>query len=174
MNIPNIISVFRLTLIPVFLKIFHSNIENNLLWSGLIFLIAGISDVVDGYIARKYNMTSKLGAVLDPLADKLMIFTVMASFAYGGLIPFWILILLTIKELLLIIGGSSLYLKKENIVIPWNTYGKLATLSFYVAVFSIVFDLSTKVSSTLFIVTVAMNIIAFLNYFKIYVDIRKS
>ena len=112
MNLPNIITIFRMILIPIFIYVFHSDIENSLLWSGLIFLVAGISDVADGYIARKYNLTSKFGAILDPLADKLMSFTVLSTYTFVGLIPVWILILLTIKELLLIIGGGTLFFIK--------------------------------------------------------------
>ena len=108
MKIPNLISIFRLFLIPVFLLVFHSDIENRILYSGLIFLLAGISDILDGYIARKYNLTSKLGAMLDPLADKLMSFAVLISFTTVKLIPLWILIPFLIKELIMIFGAAFL------------------------------------------------------------------
>lgn len=174
LNLPNIITIFRMILIPIFIYVFHSDIENSLLWSGLIFLVAGISDVADGYIARKYNLTSKFGAILDPLADKLMSFTVLSTYTFVGLIPVWILILLTIKELLLIIGGGTLFFIKENIVIPANKFGKIATFSFYISIFSIVFNSTDKLINFLLTITVVINIIAFINYLKIYISIKRE
>lgn len=70
MNIANIITILRIFLIPVYLYFFYSNLDNSILYSGLIFIAAGISDVLDGYIARKYDMSTKLGIVLDPIADR--------------------------------------------------------------------------------------------------------
>jgi cardiolipin synthase len=67
MNIPNILTLFRLFLIPIFILLFFSNIFNYLFYSVLIFLVAGITDILDGYIARKYSLITKLGTVLDPL-----------------------------------------------------------------------------------------------------------
>lgn len=167
MNIPNLISVFRLFLIPLFLFVFHSEIENRILYSGIIFLIAGVSDVMDGYIARKYNLTSKIGAMLDPLADKLMSFAVLISFTMDKLIPVWILIPIIIKELFMIFGAAFLYIRCENQVIPAKTYGKLGTVFLYISIFSIVLRASRNVSYILLIVTVLINIFAFCNYMKI-------
>ena len=76
MNIPNLLSIFRLALIPVFAVVIFSPIPNSALWACLIFLLSGATDVLDGYIARKYNMITNVGKVLDPLADKLMQITV--------------------------------------------------------------------------------------------------
>ncbi|NLL82561.1 MAG: CDP-diacylglycerol--glycerol-3-phosphate 3-phosphatidyltransferase [Tissierellia bacterium] len=174
MNIPNIITIFRMFLIPVFLYVFYSEIENYLLWSGLILLMAGISDVADGYIARKYDLRSKLGAVLDPLADKLMSFTVLSTYAFRGLIPMWILKLLTVKELLLIIGGGRLFFNKKNIVIPANKFGKIATFFFYISIAAIVFKLPDELIGILLTLTVIINIISFINYLNIYVNIRSK
>ena len=69
MNVPNMITLFRIFLIPVFLLVFHSELENRVLYSGIIFLAAGVSDVLDGYIARKQNLTSKLGAVFNSIEE---------------------------------------------------------------------------------------------------------
>ncbi|WP_313757060.1 CDP-diacylglycerol--glycerol-3-phosphate 3-phosphatidyltransferase [Tissierella sp.] len=174
MNIPNMLTVLRILLIPVYLYFFYSNIENNILFAGLIFILAGISDVLDGYIARKYNMSTTLGIVLDPIADKLMTFTILISFTTKGIIPIWILIALGIKEIMMILGGTILYLFKGKQVLPSNRYGKIATLSFYAATLSIVFRLPSIISRTLFFLTVTLNIIAFINYFIIYTKMRNN
>ncbi|WMM23692.1 CDP-diacylglycerol--glycerol-3-phosphate 3-phosphatidyltransferase [Tissierella sp. MB52-C2] len=169
MNIANMITILRILLIPVYLYFFYSSLRNNILLAGIIFIIAGISDVLDGYIARKYNMTSRLGIVLDPIADKLMMFTILISFTTKGIISVWILIALGIKEIAMISGGAILYLFKGKQVMPSNKYGKVATLSFYAATLSIVFKLPELLSTSLFFLTVALNIIAFINYFIIYI-----
>ncbi|MDR7856491.1 CDP-diacylglycerol--glycerol-3-phosphate 3-phosphatidyltransferase [Tissierella sp.] len=174
MNIPNMITVLRLLLIPVYLYFFYSDLDNNILFAGIVFILAGISDVADGYIARKYDLSTKLGIVLDPIADKLMMFTILISFTTKGIIPPWILLALGVKELMMIAGGAVLYLFKGKQVMPSNKYGKIATLSFYAATLSIVFKLPEIVSTVLFILTVILNIIAFINYLIIFIGLRKN
>lgn len=174
MNIPNALTILRILLIPVYLYFFYSSFENNILFAGLIFILAGISDVLDGYIARKYDMSTKLGIVLDPIADKLMTFTILISFTTKGIIPMWILIALGIKEIMMILGGVILYLFKGKQVLPSNKYGKIATLSFYAATLSIVFKLPSIISKSLFFVTVALNIIAFINYLIIFIKMKHN
>ncbi|MBU5427339.1 CDP-diacylglycerol--glycerol-3-phosphate 3-phosphatidyltransferase [Tissierella pigra] len=174
MNIPNMITILRILLIPVYLYFFYSSLRENILLAGIIFIIAGISDVLDGYIARKYNLTSKLGIVLDPIADKLMTFTILISFTTKGIIPPWILIAIGIKEIAMILGGAILYLFKGKQVMPSNKYGKVATLSFYAATLSVVFKFPELLSKTLFFLTVVLNVIAFINYFIIYIKMRHN
>lgn len=174
MNIPNMLTILRILLIPVYLFFFYSNLENNILIAGIVFILAGISDVMDGYIARKYDLTSDLGAVLDPIADKLMTFAILITFTTKGIIPYWILTAIGIKEVMMILGGIILYLFKGKQVLPSNKYGKIATLSFYAATLSVVFKLPELLSATLFTITVALNIIAFINYFIIYLGMRNN
>lgn len=174
MNVPNILTILRIFLVPIYLIIFFSNIENRVLIAGLVFILAGITDVLDGRIARKYNLQTKLGTVLDPFADKLMTFAILISFTYSNLIPPWILVAIGLKEVLMIAGGAVLYLSKGNQVLPSNRYGKVATLFFYAATLSIVFRLPDLVSMALFFLTVILNILAFFNYLQIYLEMRKN
>lgn len=174
MNIPNMLTILRIILVPIYLTIFFSDLENRILIAGLVFILAGISDVLDGYIARKYNLKTKIGTVLDPLADKLMTFAILISFAVSNFIPYWILIALGIKEILMILGGAVLYFSKSNQVVPSNKYGKSATMIFYVATLSIVFKFPFTISKILFLVTVVFNVLALINYLKIYLDIVKN
>lgn len=174
MNVPNILTILRIFFVPIYLIIFFSNIENRVLIAGLVFILAGITDVLDGRIARKYNLQTKLGTVLDPFADKLMTFAILISFTYSNLIPTWILVAIGLKEVLMIAGGAVLYLSKGNQVLPSNRYGKVATLFFYAATLSIVFRLPDLVSMALFFLTVILNILAFFNYLQIYLEMRKN
>ncbi len=171
MNIPNLLTTFRIILVPIYMYIFYNFTSKRLIYGGLIFILAGITDILDGHIARKYSLTTKLGTVLDPLADKLMSFAVLLSFTSAKLIPSWILKVMGLKELFMILGGSILYLFKGNKVLPANKYGKIATASFYVAILSVVFGLSRAISKYLFIITVGLNLLAFLNYLIIFLSI---
>lgn len=134
MNIPNMLTVLRFLLIPAFVTVFFSQNAHHMLWAMTIFLLAGATDLLDGYIARKYNLITKLGTLMDPLADKMMIITVLVCFALKTYIPFWIAAVVIVKEAAMILGSIHLYYSKHNIVIPANYFGKAATAAFYLAV----------------------------------------
>ena len=174
MNIPNLLTSLRIVLVPIYLSVFFSSRENAILIAGIVFILAGISDVLDGYIARKYDMTTKLGTVLDPLADKLMTFAVLFSYTWKKIIPPWIIIALGLKEVTMIIGGSILYLFKGNQVLASNVFGKVATVCFYGATLSVIFHLPNTITRVLFILTVVLNIVAFINYLLIYLKMREN
>lgn len=173
-NLPNIITTIRIILIPIYLFVFYSNMENRILIAGLIFLLAGISDFLDGYLARKYELTTDLGAVLDPFADKMMSFAVLISFTSMKLISIWVLIFLGIKEIMMILGSVISLIYHKDSVVHANNYGKFATISFYIAILSIVFKSPETFSTILLSITVILNLIAFYNYFKIYLSQRKN
>lgn len=162
MNLPNIITIFRFALIPVFIKIFFSSLEKSLLYSILIFLLAGITDVLDGYIARKYNIITKWGQAMDPLADKLMQLTVLICFTIKQFIPLWIIIIYGAKEILMILGGIFLYTRKDKLVLPANSYGKAATVAFYIAILAIAFDFIY--AKLLIVIAVLFTLYAFIRY----------
>lgn len=172
-NLPNIITGFRFLLIPTFVAMFFSGLENSMMYSFLIFILAGISDILDGMIARKFNLITKLGVVMDPLADKLMLMTVLICLTISGYIHFWVPIVVGIKEGILIIGGVHLYFHGEMNVIPSDKFGKLATVMFYGAITAIVFGINELLSKVIITIAVVVTIIAFVNYFKKYVGQRK-
>ena len=124
-NIPNILSIFRIILVPFFVYAFLG-LENIPLACG-IYILAGLTDVIDGHIARKYNLITKLGIVLDPIADILLRLTAMATIAISGLSFMWIVFwILLAKEILLVLGVIFLKLKDRNIVAPAMWYSKVA------------------------------------------------
>ena len=165
MNVPNALTLLRLFLIPVFILVFFSGADHSLMYSITIFLVAGFTDVLDGYIARKYNLITKWGIVLDPLADKLMLTTVLTCLVIGHYVPLWILVIVTVKELCMIAMGTVLY--KNNTVIPSNIYGKISTFLFYVSIFTLAF-INSIWGDVLLYIAVASAIVAFVNYFIIY------
>lgn len=170
MNLPNVLTLFRLLLIPIFVMVFFSNVHNSLHYSIFIFLLAGFTDILDGYIARTYNLITKLGTALDPLADKLMLLTVLTCLLIKNYIPFWILIIMLIKELSMITGGIILY--NKNNVISANIIGKLATSLFYISIFFIIYD--NNIGNFLIYIAVFSSIVACINYFLLYKKDKKK
>lgn len=166
MNIPNILTTIRIILIPIYLWIFYTFGENRIKYAILILLIAGITDILDGYIARKFNMITRLGTILDPVADKLTTIAVLISFSTEKLIPLWILLVLAIKELILIIGGSYIYFFKNEKIIAADKFGKIATITFYIAVFFVIFNINPVVKNLLLNLMVVMHLLALTNYLK--------
>lgn len=167
MNIPNILTTFRMFLIPVFILIFFSNNPRALIYSLIIFLLAGTTDILDGYLARKYNQVTKYGVVLDPLADKLMLLTVLFCLSLKSLIPSWIFIIVSIKEISMIISGILLY--KKDTIIPSNIFGKASTVLFYISILA----LSLTSNYTLLYLAVISGFIALLNYVIVYFKNKK-
>ena len=132
MSIPNILSVIRIILIPIFtIEFVYSN---NYVVAGVILVISGITDCLDGYIARRFNMITDIGKVLDPIADKLTQLMAVFCLAMEGHIAMWILFaFLAFKDIALVVGGIAIY-KKKDVVVSSNRYGKLATIIFYIAI----------------------------------------
>ncbi len=170
MNLPNFLTTIRLILIPVFVAVFFNCGSKGLVYGAIIFLVAGITDVLDGYIARKYDLVTKYGIVLDPLADKLMLLTVLFSLSYTKMIPLWIFIVIAAKELAMIVSGIFLY--KKDTVIPSNFFGKAATVLFYVAILAQAMDLN--IGLYLLYIAVLSAFIALVNYVIIFFKDKKK
>ena len=135
-NIPNILTILRFIFIPIILYFIFTG---NYVLGIVFFTISGITDVLDGFIARKFNLISNFGKLMDPLADKLTQISVLAALVAVGIIPLWILAIVILKELIMVVGASFLYGKDVVVYSKW--YGKLATVLFYLA---IVVSLITK------------------------------
>lgn len=128
-NIPNALTIVRFLLIPL---IVYYILTGQYMPGFIVLTISGLTDILDGCIARKFNFITNFGKLVDPLADKATQIAVLASLTFKGIIPLWILIIVFIKELAMVAGASFLYGKKLVVSSRW--YGKLATVLFYVAI----------------------------------------
>lgn len=128
-HIPNTLTIIRFLLIPlIVLYIF----TGNYILAFVFFTLSGITDIADGFIARKFNLISNFGKLMDPLADKLTQICTLTSLVLTDIIPIWILIIVLLKEFIMICGASFLYGKDVVVYSRW--YGKLATVLFYIAI----------------------------------------
>ncbi len=128
-NIPNILSVFRILLVPVFIYLFQVTKQHG--WAVAVFLLAGLTDVVDGVLARRYNWISDIGKILDPFADKCMQIAALLCLGQSGFVPWWIVTVLVLKEFALLVGAFCA-LKKEKVYVQSGWYGKAGTVAFYI------------------------------------------
>ncbi len=129
--VPNILTVIRFIFIP---SIIVSLIYDNYVLALILFTLSSLTDVLDGKIARKYNAISDFGKLMDPLADKLTQLSILLTLAVKNVIPFWIVVILVVKETVMIAGASFLYGK--SLVVSSKWYGKLTTVLIYIAVVS--------------------------------------
>lgn len=128
-NIPNALTIVRFLLIP--LIVFYV-LTGQYIAAFITLTISGLTDVLDGCIARKFNFITNFGKLVDPLADKATQIAVLASLTFKGIIPLWMLLIVFAKEFVMVAGASFLYGKKLVVSSRW--YGKLATVLFYVAI----------------------------------------
>lgn len=168
-HIPNLLSLFRFILIPIILNA----IFNQDYWVALIvFTISAATDIADGFIARKFDLVSNLGKLLDPLADKITQISIVASLVINNIIQPWILMILIVKELILICGATFLYGKSIVVYSKW--YGKLATVLLYLAIIgslilrelNVTSNILLSIDFALYCLAIACTVFALFMYIK--------
>lgn len=144
MNLPNKITITRIFMIPLFIIVLSFNFdwgsinigENELaitqLVASIIFILASMTDWLDGYIARKYNLITNMGKFLDPLADKLLVSAAFILLVELNLAPAWIVIIIISREFA--ITGFRLVASGEGVVLAASSMGKLKTVTQILAV----------------------------------------
>jgi CDP-diacylglycerol--glycerol-3-phosphate 3-phosphatidyltransferase len=150
LNLPNKITVSRILLIPLFMlfmlvdfnfgtvNLLNTDIQTSHLIGGLIFIIASITDWLDGYIARKYELITNMGKFLDPLADKLLVSAAFIILVELGSAPSWIIIVIISREFA--VTGLRLILAGGGEVVAANQLGKIKTVTQIIAIISLLFN----------------------------------
>ncbi|MBR2673884.1 MAG: CDP-diacylglycerol--glycerol-3-phosphate 3-phosphatidyltransferase [Mogibacterium sp.] len=123
MNLPNKLTVLRMIMVPFFIAAFMSE---NYLIALVIFAAASLTDLFDGQIARKYNLITNFGKIMDPLADKILVYSALCLFLEGGLITGWMLIIILAREF--IVAGMRTVAASEGRVLAADMSGKIKTV----------------------------------------------
>ncbi|MBS2025331.1 MAG: CDP-diacylglycerol--glycerol-3-phosphate 3-phosphatidyltransferase [Deltaproteobacteria bacterium] len=125
LNVPNLITIARMLLIPVYLVFLAWESRHNSFWAALVFSFAAATDWVDGWVARVWNKITTLGKFLDPLADKLIVLSGLIMLIRLGRVQVWVVVLILARELL--ISGLRTLAASEGLVIAASQGGKWKT-----------------------------------------------
>ena len=163
MNTANKLTILRVFMIPVFLLVLYLDVPNANYWALAIFVIASLTDTLDGYIARHYNQTTDFGKFMDPLADKCLVTAAMLWFVEIGQMPAWALLVVIIREF----GVSGLRMvaadKGRDIAAGWS--GKVKTASTMVCIVLMFLPIPAELNLACVAVIVLTTIYSGVEYF---------
>ena len=144
-NIPNVLTIFRILLTPLFIIcLFYEN-KYARIWALFIFIVASITDAIDGYYARKYNQVTRHGKFLDPLADKILVSSAFISFAIMKLVPFWMVVLIIFRDLF--VTGLRMAMESKGLTMITSKIAKAKTTTQISVIIFILLFLSIQIFS---------------------------
>ena len=167
MNLPNKLTIVRVCLIPFFVAALlfdHGNNYTMRIVANVLFIIASLTDLFDGKIARTYNMVTNFGKFMDPLADKLLVCSALICLIELGQLAAWVVIVIISREF--IISGFRLVAADNGVVIAASYWGKFKTTFQMIAVILLIFDIPAlrMVANITVVIAVALTIISLVDY----------
>ncbi|MBR7091646.1 MAG: CDP-alcohol phosphatidyltransferase family protein [Clostridia bacterium] len=176
-NIPNLLSLFRILLVPPFVFLFIGSAEHPhwMYWAFGVLALSALSDSLDGLIARRFNMITDFGKLLDPIADKLTQLSVILCMAFRYKHLFILMVLCVIKEVCQVIG-SWILLHRGSAVRGAKWYGKVSTVCFYFSMILIVLfpDMPAVCFWALVSVVFITMTFSFVNYIREYIHLHRQ
>ena len=136
-HIPNILTAFRFLLVPPVVVLM---LKDEFMPALVLFAVAGFSDAVDGFLARRYHWTSRIGGLMDPLADKLLMVSSYLTLGWLGLIPVWLVALVILRDLVIVTGAVIYNARIEQVEATPSVVSKLNTLAQILLVLSVLFS----------------------------------
>ncbi len=178
MNLPNKLTILRTILIPFFLIFLYTDFfgKANAYVAVAIFIIASLTDLLDGKIARKYNLVTNFGKFMDPLADKLLVCSALIALVDLGKIAAWIVIIIIAREF--IISGFRLVASDSGVVIAASYWGKFKTTFQMIMIISLILDLPIPymdiINTVLIYAALVLTIISLVDYvaknYKVFIE----
>ncbi|RCW55654.1 CDP-diacylglycerol--glycerol-3-phosphate 3-phosphatidyltransferase [Halanaerobium sp. ST460_2HS_T2] len=168
MNLPNKLSILRILLVPIIIYLLLINSLSSTTAALAVFILAALTDKFDGHYARKHNLITTLGKILDPLADKLLIIGVFTAFVQIGVLSIWPLLIIVARELA--VTGLRVVAADQGSVIPANIWGKTKTTIQMITAIALIinpqiFNLPLILTETLVWLTVIITIYSGYTYF---------
>ena len=173
LNLPNILSCLRILLIPVFLALM---IQGKVMEASAVFFFAGFTDVLDGVAARLFHQKTKIGALLDPTGDKLLmtsafIVLTIPSLNSPHIIPLWLTIVVISRDLFIVSSAFALYKLRGQKTFPPSLWGKSSTVCQFMVLILVLFFNSFQISfpylRLLYLLTLALTLLSGMHYFYI-------
>lgn len=173
LTIPNLLSVIRIALIPLIIWLYIKKQAYNL--AVLVILISGATDIIDGFIARHFNMISDFGKILDPVADKLTQTTVIACLTSRHKLMYVLIVLFVLKELVMTVFGY-MAIKKKDSVNSAKWYGKANTVVLYLGMMLLILfpGMTEPLANTIIIICGSVMLLSLALYSKFYIGLFKS
>ncbi|MCL2080155.1 MAG: CDP-alcohol phosphatidyltransferase family protein [Oscillospiraceae bacterium] len=174
--LPNILSVFRICLVPAFIVAYILDTGEMKVSAIIIYAIACFSDFLDGYLARRLRAQSKLGKLLDPLGDKLITFAVLICITISRPMLLWAVCVFFIKEILMGIGGLVIHKKAKTELPPANILGKISTVLFFLVCASLLIFVNLPDVIVMIMISgaIGFTLIALLGYVLTYAKIMRA
>ena len=175
MNLPNKLTMFRVILIPFFVVFLLVDITSVDRWIALaIFIVASLTDLLDGKIARKYNLVTNFGKFMDPLADKLLVCSALICLVALERIPAWMVIVIIAREF--IISGFRLVASDNGVVIAASYWGKFKTTFQIIMICLMIADLEELQLLTMIVtwVAVILTVVSLVDYLVKNKDVMKD
>lgn len=169
MNLPNKLTLFRVALIPVCCLLLGLNLMP---WAALVFVVAALTDFLDGYIARKQKLVTTFGKFADPVADKLLVLTAMIFLTQMRLLPAWAVCVVAARELA--VDGLRLVAAGRGKVVAAGMLAKIKTNTQFFCVLSAMLSFPGWLTQTLTIVMAALTVISGAQYFISLKDVFKE
>ena len=139
MNLPNILTLCRILVTPLFIILLFYDHPYAKSWALFIFVVAMLTDIFDGYYARKHNLVTDYGRFLDPLADKVMVLSALISFAVMDVIPYWMVSLIIFRDVF--VTGLRMAMSSKNKTMVTSKIAKRKTLSQVLIIIFILFNI---------------------------------
>ena len=175
MNLPNKLTMFRVILIPFFIIFLLVPITSVDKWIALtIFIVASLTDLLDGHIARKYHLVTNFGKFMDPLADKLLVCSALICLIELDRIPSWMVIIIIAREF--VISGFRLIASDNGVVIAASYWGKFKTTFQMIAVCLMIADIAalSLVTSIVTWIAVILTVVSLVDYLIKNKDVMKE
>ena len=175
MNLPNKLTMFRVILIPFFVMFMLVDITLYDKWIALgIFIVASLTDLLDGKIARKYNLVTNFGKFMDPLADKLLVCSALICLVALSKIPAWIVIVIIAREF--IISGFRLIASDNGVVIAASYWGKFKTTFQMIMICLMIADITaiSVLTTVVMWVAVVLTVVSLIDYLVKNKDVMKD
>lgn len=160
-TVPNVLTIFRMALTPVFVSLLF---YQKFVWALAVFVVAGITDGLDGLLARRFQQQSELGRILDPIADKMMLVTSFVVLSMRGVfptplpkhlpVPFWVTITVISRDIFILVGAAAINMVSGFRAFRPSFLGKVSTVVQIVAVAAVILAAQTRVGTGYYLPTI--------------------